>query len=193
MKIKNITLVCLMVVVVLFVISQFGLAKSEVTKPVSRMGVVSLQKILQDSKRSARYREEAEREFNKIKLELSKLEAEIGALKEGLNTLKAGSSDHMAMLKDVFEKSAKLQAQQKFYEQQMGLQEQTMVEDLFQEILLNVKVVAKQKGLDVVFERTEPQFPMANGEDLERSISGHKVLFSTGCLDITEDVMKLIN
>ena len=173
--------------------SQFGLAKLEATKPVSRMGVVSIQKILQDSKRSARYREDAAAEFNKIKLKLSKMELDIGALKDGLKTLKIGSNDHMALLKDILEKSALLQAEQKFFEQQMGFKEQTMVEDLFNEILVKVGEVAEAKGLDVVFERTEPQFPMANGEELERSIGSHKVLFSGGCLDITEDVITLIN
>ena len=193
MKIRNIALVCLMAVVVLLVMSQFGLAKLEATKPVSRMGVVSIQKILQDSKRSARYREDAAAEFNKIKLKLSKMELDIGALKDGLKTLKIGSNDHMALLKDILEKSALLQAEQKFFEQQMGFKEQTMVEDLFNEILVKVGEVAEAKGLDVVFERTEPQFPMANGEELERSIGSHKVLFSGGCLDITEDVITLIN
>ena len=75
----------------------------------------------------------------------------------------------------------------------MALQEQQMVEGLYKDILRVVGEVADQQGLSLVFEKTVPQFPMPSGESLERTISTHKVLYSSGCLDITDDVMAQLN
>jgi len=49
--------------------------------------------------------------------------------------------------------------------------------------------LAKQKGLDLVFESDEPEFPASSRDELMLTISTHKLLYSGGCLDITDDVV----
>jgi len=188
MKIKIMVLSCLISIVVLFVGYEYSRAESEADKRVLRIGVVSVSKILQDCKRSAKYRQETAAERDRIIAELQKLRAEVEAEEAGLKTLKTGSSDYMALVKEVLQKRAIFQAQQKFYEQQMVLKEQRMVEELYKDVLGAISEVAGRKDLDLVFEKTEPEFPVPSAEELDRTISTHKLLYSGGCLDITSEV-----
>jgi len=47
--------------------------------------------------------------------------------------------------------------------------------------------IAREKGLDLVLERTEPEFPIS-GEELMMTFSSHKVLYGGGCIDLTKEV-----
>ena len=153
------------------------------------IGVVSVEKIFQDCKRSVKYREEAIVERDRVNAELRKLNAEIESAKEGLKTLKAGSSDYMSLMKEVLTKQANLQLQQTFYEQQRALKEQKMVEELYKDILRETSEVAEQKDLDLVFERSEPELPAPTANELTMTISTHKLVYSGELLDITDEVM----
>jgi len=154
-----------------------------------KIGVVSVEKIFQDCKRSVKYREGAIAERDRVNAELGKLKAEIDAEKEGLKTLKAGSSDYMSLMKEVLTKQANLQVQQTFYEQQMALKEQKTVEGLYKDILRETSEVAKQKDLDLVFERSKPELPAPSAKELTMTISTHKLVYSGELLDITDEVM----
>jgi Skp family chaperone for outer membrane proteins len=154
-----------------------------------KIGVVSVPKIFQDCKRTVRYKEEAVAEWQRVNAELERLKAKVEAEREGLKTLKTGSSDYMALMKEVLTKQANLQVQQTFYEQQRVLKEQKMVEGLYKDILRETGEVAKQKGLDLVFERSEPALPALSPTELERAMGTHKLLYGGGCLDITGEVM----
>ena len=154
-----------------------------------KIGVISVQKIFQDCRRSVKYREEAMAEWDRANAELGKLKAEVDAGKEGIRTLKVGSSDHMALMKEILTKQANLQLQQTLYEQQRALKEQKMVEGLYKDILRETSEVAKQKGLDFVFERSEPELPAPSAKELTETISTHKLVYGGGLLDITEEVM----
>ena len=70
-------------------------------------------------------------ERSKVEADLDKLSKEIEADKAGLKTLKAGSGDYMNQVKEILTKQANSQAQEKFYEQQMTMKEQAMVESVY--------------------------------------------------------------
>ncbi|MHC4461761.1 MAG: OmpH/Skp family outer membrane protein [Planctomycetota bacterium] len=154
-----------------------------------KIGVVSVEKIFQDCKRSAKYREETIAVRGRANAELGKLKAEIDADNEGLKTLKVGSSDYMALMKEVLTKQANLQVKQKFYEQQMVLNERRLIEGLYKDILRKTSEVAKEKGLDLVFERSEPKLPAPTANELTATISTHKLVYSGELSDITDDVI----
>ena len=153
------------------------------------IGVVSVQKIFQDCKRSVKYREDAITERDRVNAELGKLKAEIDDGKQGFRTLKVGSSDHMTLMKEILTKQANLQLQQTLYEQQRALKEQKMVEELYKDILRETSEVAEQKGLDLVFERSEPELPATTANELTMTISTHKLVYSGELLDVTDEVM----
>ena len=57
------------------------------------------------------------------------------------------------------------------------------------EILQQVKKVAQEKGLEMVFDKDEVDFPAMSLNDATMIIRTHKVLYSGGCPDITDDVI----
>jgi Skp family chaperone for outer membrane proteins len=193
MKAKAVLLSCLMSAVVLLVGYQYSQAKPESETPGPKIGVVSIRQIFQDCKRNVKYRQEATVEQDEIVAELEKLTKEIEAEEAGLKALKAGSSDHLELMKVILEKQASLKARQEFHKQQLALKDQRWTERLYMDILRKAGEVAKQRGLDIVFENDEPELPALSGQELMMAIRTHKVLYSGGCLDITEEVMNRVD
>jgi Skp family chaperone for outer membrane proteins len=153
------------------------------------MGVVSIRKIFRDCKKTAQYREQANAERRQLDAELTKLNNEIKAQREGLKTLKIGSENYLAQVKELLEKQASLQAQQEFHKQQLAIKEQQITEDIYRDILRITGEIARQKGLELVFEASEPDLPASNPTELELSMGTHKLLYGGGCQDITDEVI----
>jgi Skp family chaperone for outer membrane proteins len=158
-----------------------------------KIGVVSVRKIFQECKRNVKYRQEITAERDKLEAELNKLSKEIDLDKAGIKTLKPGTSDYMTQMKQIFDKQGKLQSEQEYFKRQMEMREQDVIERLFKDVLQATGDVAKDKGFDLVLEKSEPELPAANSNELTLTISTHKVLFSSGCEDITDAVMAKID
>jgi Skp family chaperone for outer membrane proteins len=153
-----------------------------------KIAVVSIQKIFQECKRSISYREEAIAEQDRIIAELEKLSKEIEAEKAGLQTLKEDSSDYTVQAKELFEKQASYQARQEFYKQQLDIKDKLWMKKLYQDILRTAGEIAKEKGLDLVFKEDEVDFSETSANELGLAIRVQKLLYSGGCLDITDEV-----
>jgi Skp family chaperone for outer membrane proteins len=156
-------------------------------------GAVSIRKIFRDCKKSAKYRQESNAERQRDQAELNKLDSEIKAQQAGLQTLKSGSENYMAQVKEVLEKQGSLKALEQFYKQKLSLKEQRVTEEIYKDILRITAAVAKQKGLDLVFEISAPEFPASSPTELELSMGMHKLLYSNGCVDITGEVMTVLD
>ncbi|MFH1370669.1 MAG: OmpH family outer membrane protein [Planctomycetota bacterium] len=171
---------------------------SEKTAPAQeakclKIGIVSVRRIFQDCKRNVKYRRELAAERDKLGIELERLSKEIDLDKTGLKTLKPGSPDYLSAMKEVLEKQARLQAQQEFFKRQMDIREQAIIESLFNDVVNATAEVAKEKMLDLVLEKSEPELPAANSNELMLTISTHKVLYSAGCEDVTDAVLAKVD
>jgi Skp family chaperone for outer membrane proteins len=187
MKIKMLIISCVAVLLALCFTN--SMAEQTAAANGTKIGVVSVRLIFQDCKRNAAYRDQAKAEEDKVVAELKKLSKELEAAKAGLDTLKQGSSEHLALVKDILQKQASYQAQEEFEKKQFAMQDQRWTEQLYMDILETVQEIAKNKGLDLVLEKDKPDFPSASANDLMMGIRTHKVLYSEGCLDITSDVL----
>jgi len=154
-----------------------------------KIGVVSIRKVLRNCKRSARYKVDILADQGRANAKLQELSKQIETQEAGLKALRPGSSDYLAQLKELLEKRYQLEAQQEFNQQQNALKHHKWTEELYKEILQITKELAEQKGLDLVFEKDEPEFPVASSEELVMVLSTHKLLYSAGCLDLTEEVV----
>jgi len=193
MRFRTVVLSCMATAIILSCAYECSGAETKTDKSSLKIGVVSIRTIFQECRRNVKYRAEMSAERDKVIAELDKLAKEIDADKAGLKTLKEGSSDYLASLKEILEKQAKVQTQQEFYKQQMGMKELRWIEQLYKDILRATGEIAKQKGLDLVFEKSEPDLPAPNSNELTLTISTHKVLYSTGCVDITNEVMAKVD
>ncbi len=153
-----------------------------------KVAVVSIRKIFEDCKKSTSYRQEAIAEQDRIVAELDKLSKEIEAEKAGLKTLKEDSSDYAVSAQGLLEKQAGYQAKREFYKQQMELRDKLWTKDIYQDILRIASEIAKEKGLDLVLREDEIDFSETNASELGLAMRVQKVLYSGGCLDITDEI-----
>ena len=202
MRLKLIVLVVLAAASAGLVIG-FGAKDTSATKEVKtsaksgeqclKVGVVSVRKIFEDCKRNVRYRQEALAERDKMEAELEKLSRQIDVDKTGLKALKPGSADYLTAMKEILDKQGNLQVQQEYFKRQMDFREQAAIESVFKEVIKATAAVAKEKGLDLVLEKSEPDLPASNSNELTLTISTHKVLYSAGCDDITDAVLAKVD
>jgi len=184
MKARTMVLGCLAGVVILAMGYPDGgnrdsQAQSKGDTPSSKIGIVSILKVFRDSKRSDAHRNELLAERNKIRAAWKTLSQEIEAQEAGLKALKPESSDYLAQRKKLIDKQVRLEAQQKFNEEQMILKRYKFSKELYQDILRITSELAKQKGLEISLSVNE----------ISRTMSTHKVLYSGGCVDISDEVV----
>jgi Skp family chaperone for outer membrane proteins len=159
----------------------------------SKIGIVSMRNVFRDCKVNASYREEALAEQAKKNAELDVLEKEIAAQEAGVKALRPGTGDYMKQYEDLLNKQARFEAAKQFVSQQRALKDRRWTEDLYKEVLRITKELAKQKGLTVVLEADEPNFPMPSADELMMALQTHKVLYSDGCMDLTAEVVTEMN
>jgi len=188
MKTKTVMFLGCLAGVVLLTGYQYSLAQPKADQHSLTIAVVNVREIFRKCNRNAKYRQDAMAEYNTAMLELEKLSKQIQADEAGLKTLKPGSPDHLKQYQDVLKKKGELDARQQYLKQERSLKDQRWTEQVYQEVLQIVKELAEKKGLDMVFDKEEPEFPSASGDELMLTLSTHKVLYSGGCPDITDEV-----
>ncbi|MHC4323332.1 MAG: OmpH/Skp family outer membrane protein [Planctomycetota bacterium] len=189
MKIKTAILCCLMGVVVLLLAQKYSMAQVKPNVTSLPIGIVDVRRALRECQATIKYRDRTNVENSKMDAEEQQLTREIQALAAGLSALKPDSSDYLAQFKEYLQKQANLKTMQEFNPRQKMLKHQQWTQKLYQEILSLTKVLAAKKGLSLVLGSDEPQFPIQQYEELAMTLSTHKVLYSNGCLDLTDEVI----
>ena len=187
MSIRAVVIGSLICIVALFATFESGRAASEPPAAPTKIAVVSIRNVFNTSKRHAQYRAQVLSNQSRAKAQLEDLSKDIEAEQAGLKALKPGTADYMKQLQTTLEKRSKLDSQQEYLKQQRSLEDKNWMEALYQEILKITKEVAKDKGVMLVLERTEPEFPVTPDE-LMMTFSTHKVLYAENCVDLTEEV-----
>lgn len=189
MKVKTVVLSCLMGVAVLFFVHEFSFAQPILDAPTSKIGLISVSRAMRDCKATVGFGAKAKAEAEQMASAEKALNDEINILTGGVRALVRGTADYMAQYKLLVQKQWELKAMQEFNREQRTLSQQGWAEKVYQEILRITKEVAEQKGLHLVLQRTEPEFPTQNADQLMMAISTHKVLYGAGCVDITDEVI----
>ena len=189
MKIRTMVLSCLAGVVIMTMVFEYSQAQSKSNTPSSKIGVVSILKVFRDCKRSAAHRNELLAEQNRIRAALQTLSKEIEAQEAGLKALKPESSDYLAQRKELIDNQARLEAEQKFYKEQVILKQYKWSKELYQDILRITSELAEQKGLDLVLRKDEIDLLALSVNEISETVRTHKVLYSAGCVDISDEVV----
>jgi Skp family chaperone for outer membrane proteins len=189
MKIKTTVLVCLTALIVLLLIHEYSTAQVTANDQALPIGIVDVRRALRDCSATAKYRERTNVENAKMDEEEEQLSRKVQALAAGLRALKPGTSDHIEQYKEYLQKQAELKTLQEFNPQQKALKHQQWTQELYKEILRITKALAAEKGLSLVLESDEPEFPIQRYEDLAMTLSTHKVLYSNGCVDLTNEII----
>ena len=189
MKNKTAILVCLMGAVVLLLIHEYSMAQIKTNDMPLPIGIVDVRRALRECKATEKYREKTNVENAKMDVEEQQLTREIQALAAGLRALKPSSTDYMEQYKEYLQKQGELKTIQEYNPRLKATKHQQWTETLYQEILRITNVLAAEKGLALVLGSDEPEFPIQQYEELAMTLSTHKVLYSSGCLDLTDEVI----
>jgi len=154
----------------------------------ARIGVVSIRTVFNQCQAQAQYRAQMVARQNRARAQLEAQAKMVEAADAELKTLRPGTADYLQQLEKVLKGRAELESQQEFLTQQRMTQDKMWMEKLYQETLRMVATVAREKGLELVLERTEPEFPTSS-EELMATFSTHKVLYAGGSVDLTAEVM----
>ncbi len=171
---------------------QYGRAASQTPAPSSKIGVVSIRDVFNGSKKYAQYQAQRTKRRSETAAKLDDLTKELAKQEGDLKVIVPGTADYLKQLQVVVELRAKLQSQQELLKQQQMIEDKEWLEGLYQQALKITETIAKEKGLDLVLERTEPKFPMAS-EEVFSVISTHKVLYCGACVDLTSEVLTRVD
>jgi Skp family chaperone for outer membrane proteins len=180
----------LTVAILLTLAYQATQAQPNSTVTNSKIAIVSIQKIFQQCQTNAKYRQQATIEQEQALAEMDQLTKEVEAQRAGLNTLKPGTSDYLQSMQDILKKQGELEAKREFTKQSFALKDQQWTTKIYTDVLRIVSEVAQQKGLELVLEKNEPELlDSTPANELMLTIRTHKVLYSGGCVDITNEVI----
>jgi Skp family chaperone for outer membrane proteins len=189
MKVKTVVLSCLIGAVVLFFVHEFSLAQSIAPVPASKIGLISVSRAMSGCKATVAFGAKAQAEAEQMATAEKTLNDEINVLTGGVRALVRGTPDYMAQYKLLVQKQADLKALQEYHRERRDASRRAWAEKLYKEVLRITKEVGAGKGLHLVLQRSEPEFPVQNTDQLMMVISTHKVLYGDGCVDITDEVI----
>jgi len=158
----------------------------------SKVGVVSIRTVFDKTRQQAQYQTKAVARRARDRAQLEGLAQGVKAAEEEMNTHKQGTTEYLKLMQDVIQKRAQLDAQQEYLKQQTMLENKMWMEKLYETTLKIVTALAKDKGLDLVLERTEPSFPISSDE-LMATFSTHKVLYAGDSVDLTNEVISRLD
>jgi Skp family chaperone for outer membrane proteins len=165
-------------------------AKSDPEQTVStKIGLVSVKRVFDQSKKNAKFEEQLSAEQEKVLADLEKARADIEAERAGLKTLKPGSPEHMGQVKVLMEKQAQLSAQQEFQKQNLAMKQRQWTEQMYGDIVRITGEIAQKRGLGVVLENSTIDLEDVPNDMLNLVILMRSVMYSAGCVDITDDVV----
>ena len=95
----------------------------------------------------------------------------------------------LAKCKEVINKRHSLEARQTINKEQEVLKEYRWHKKLYQDILRITSELAEQKNLDVVLEKNKVDVSSLSVNEFNQTMITHKVLYSGGCIGITDEVM----
>jgi len=171
---------------------QYGHAASQASPPTSKVGVVSVRDVFNGSKKHAQYQALLTKRVNQARAQIDELNKQLDNAEIELKGLRPGTVDYVKQYQAVLEARSKLQNEQELIKQQRMAEDKKWFEDLYQEALKAIDAVAKEKGLDLVLERSEPKFPLAS-EEVWSTVGTHKVLYCGGCVNLTNDVIDRVD
>ena len=189
MKIKTLISICLVGMVVLFLAHEFSAAQASSGAPASNIGIVNIDKALQNCQATIKFKERMNAEGVELEAEYKKLKGEIDGLQGMVQKLTTTSKDYYVQSKDLMRMQKELEGLEDYMKQVRGLKTFQWTEKLYPEILRVTKELGAKKGLALVLAAQEPEFPSPRPEALSATIQTHKVLYSGGSSDLTSEVI----
>jgi Skp family chaperone for outer membrane proteins len=169
-----------------------GLQAESGALPLDKIGVVDTVRVMSQSKLQSEMMGSLSAQHGQHQAELEALSTELDTDQAALQTMVPGSEDHLRQLKIVIDKKAILDSHREYYQQLLSSKERDFTEKIYRGALEATGRIAEARGLMMVLDKSAPQFPIP-AERLLFVIGSNKVLYSKGCIDITDAVLAEMN
>ncbi len=189
MKFKTMVLGCVASAIILATGYEYLQAQPNITGPTLKIGVVSVQRALRNCQATLKFRERLIADKVKMDSEEQTLAKDGKSLADSLRIYKPDSSEYMERFQEALQKQNTLKTVQEVNRRRSGLKQMQWTQKLYKEILRITKELAAEKGLALVLGADEPEFPFQSYDQLVMALSTHKVLYSDGCVDLTNEVV----
>lgn len=193
MKTKMIVSMCIILCGISFM--SLGYTSAQSGSTLSKIGTVNIERVSVECNATLAYTEKLKADIQKMTAQEDQLNASIQALESELDTgaLIIGSQDFFDKNRELAQKKAQLGYLQDFNNQEQGLKSQLWKMDLYQKILKTAQDLGQEKGLYLVLATEEPNLSPQRVDDFANVVRTHKVLYSGGCVDLTDEVIKKLN
>jgi Skp family chaperone for outer membrane proteins len=158
-----------------------------------KIAVVSVPKVMAQSSYAASIQSDIIEQKNSSMAELEKLKTQMEAVRADMQTRKSGSDEFLQLKRDLMHKRAIAEAQKEFLQEELMTKNKAVMEELYVKILDAVKQISQAKGIELVLDRDEVDIPSPSVNELTMMVQTHKVLHYAPSLDITDEVIKLVD
>lgn len=159
----------------------------------AKVGVVSIDKILKNSKKHEAWKKTMDTEEQRIRAEFDKAKSELDLLQADMKTRTVGSADFLKLNREYAEKKAILEAKDGYYQQEVEQRVKEWTESLYKDIQKRTEEAAKKNGLDIVISREDVEYPSVSMRDMLLTIRTNKVMYYAASLDITDEVLAVLD
>ena len=168
---------------------QHGKLDAESAVAPAKIGVINVAEVLENTQEHKAWQEKMKAEQAATRQEFEKMQNELQALQANLKLRTPGSDDYLALLEEMTQKNALLEAKDKFYQTKVEDQMQQWTETLYQKLLKVTDELAKSKGIDIVVAYEELDLPAPSLLDFTQFIRAKKVLYYNSKYDLTAEVL----
>jgi Skp family chaperone for outer membrane proteins len=189
MKFRTMVFACLACAIILATGYEYLQAQPNVAAPALKIGIVSVQNAVRNCAPTVKFKERLDAVNKKMAEEENNLANEGKRLTDSLRVFKPDSAEYMETFQKMVQTQSMLKALQETNPRRSGLMQMQWTQKLYKEILRITKVLAAEKGLTLVLGADEPEFPFQRYDELVLTLSTHKVLYNSGCVDLTSEVI----
>ena len=191
MKTKIFILICLLVLGISFLRNEYTFAQS--SSPISNIGVVNIERVLMECDATKTYSQEVMKERQAILEEQVKIQKDILIIEEEIkNVYVAGSDEYYNKHRERAHKKEELDLQDINLDE-LILKSQAWQIELYSKVMKIANEIGAEKDLYLVLSIEEPEISLESQDEFTVTLKTHKVLYSGGCIDLTDIIISRLN
>lgn len=169
-------------------------ARMAVPPTPAKVAVCDLVNVFKNYKKVEKLNTQLQEKERELKAEEDRRVKMVSDLSEEIKALAEGSPEYEKRAEEILRRRFELDGWKKTNETLLLKWHYNATRQMFEEIQAVVKQVATERGYDLVLFREADNYQAANtNELLEEVVARRKVLYSNPSLDITQDVLALVN
>ncbi len=120
----------------------------------TKIGVINLQRILNDAPQAARAKKKIEKEFEKRDQDLQKMGRSLQTMQEGLekNSLTMSESDRRNKEREFNDLNREFQRKQREFREDLNLRQNDEMKSIFDLVNRAIKTIAESEKYDIIFQ-----------------------------------------